>query len=200
MLFYLKDPILADKVATSFTVLLPLGGVVGMYVSVTPAVINSTRTGIPVIGWILDSKGVGCAALILFSSGILYGVLGIFPSAPLQLISLCILVLLRPLMYTFSESFLIVTPFWLVGIDFLNLAGDYTGKAFGYENFGTVYGLLNCIAGLFGLVLRPIDVFTKNTLHGNYTVPNVLGVVLGAISAMIITWRIYHRCDRSGVS
>jgi len=163
MAFYLEDPVLADEIATSFTVLLPLGGVIG----------------IPIIGWILDKKGVGFAAIILFFMGISYGVLGMLPSAQPQLISLCIFVILRPLMYTFT--------------------GDYTGKAFGYEHFGTVYGLLNCIAGLFSLVLRPIDVLTKNTLHGNYTIPNVLGVALGAISTIITIWRIYYRCDSSAV-
>ncbi|KAF8338998.1 major facilitator superfamily domain-containing protein [Cantharellus anzutake] len=163
MLFYLKDHTLAQSVATSFTVLLPLGGVVG----------------IPIIGWMLDNRGVGFASLVIFFSGILYGVLGIMPSPTMQLISIAIFVVLRPLMYTFL--------------------GDYTSKAFGSETFGTVYGLLNCIAGLFGLILRPIDVFTKNTLHGNYTVVNVLGIILGAMSAAIISWRIHHQPPRGAV-
>ncbi|KAF8338999.1 major facilitator superfamily domain-containing protein [Cantharellus anzutake] len=164
MLFYLKDHALAESVATSFTVLLPLGGVVG----------------VPIIGWILDKKGVGFTSLVIFFSGILYGVLGIMPSPPMQLTSIAIFVVLRPLIYTFLS--------------------DYIGKAFGYETFGTVYGLLNCIAGLFGLILRPIDVFAKNTLHGDYTVVNVVGIILGAISATIISWRIYHQPLRGAVN
>lgn len=70
--------------------------------------------------------------------------------------------------------------------------GDYTGKAFGFETFGTVYGLLNCTAGIFGLVLRPIDILVKGPLRGNYTVVNVVGLILGCISTALITWRIYR--------
>jgi len=71
--------------------------------------------------------------------------------------------------------------------------GDYCSKAFGFETFGTVYGLLNTIAGVFGLILRPIDLFTKGTLRGNYTIVNLVGIVLGAISAALVAWRIYRK-------
>lgn len=73
--------------------------------------------------------------------------------------------------------------------------GDYTGKAFGFETFGTVYGLLNCTAGLCGLVLRPIDLLVKGPLKGNYTIVNVAGLLLGAVSATGVTWRIYRRSE-----
>lgn len=75
----------------------------------------------------------------------------------------------------------------------VHLVGDYTGKAFGFETFGTVYGLLNCVAGLFGLVNRPIDLLVKGPLRGNYDYVNVAGAVLGVVSAAAITWRIYRK-------
>ncbi|KAF8314726.1 MFS general substrate transporter [Clavulina sp. PMI_390] len=157
LLYYLEDRDMANTIATAFTILLPVGGVVG----------------IPIIGALLDRQGSGPTSIVVFFMGLGYGLLGIMPFAPAQLFAIGIFVILRPLMYTFM--------------------GDYTGRAFGFETFGTVYGLLNCIAGLSGLILRPVDLLVKGALAGNYTIPNIVGIVLGCISTALITWRIYKK-------
>lgn len=158
--------------------------------------------------------------MVVFVLGFGYGLLGIMPSAPAQLVSIAIFVILRPLMYTFSASTMLPpSPFPVHALPRANsqsqtkfrfffltrllhlgfrIVGDYTGKAFGFETFGTVYGLLNCTAGIFGLVLRPIDLLVKGPLRGNYTVVNVVGLILGCVSTVLITWRIYRSPTAAG--
>ena len=66
---------------------------------------------------------------------------------------------------------------------------------FGFHTFGTVYGLANSLSGLFGLILRPLDVLTRNRLNGNYNPVNILGLVLGTLVSAILSIRIWvaHR-------
>lgn len=66
---------------------------------------------------------------------------------------------------------------------------------FGFHTFGTVYGLANSLSGLFGLILRPLDVLTKNRLNSNYTPVNISGLGLGALTSAILSVRIWvaHR-------
>lgn len=66
---------------------------------------------------------------------------------------------------------------------------------FGFHTFGTVYGLANSLSGLSGLILRPLDVLTKNRLNGNYNPVNISGLVLGALASAILSIRIWvaHR-------
>ena len=47
------------------------------------------------------------------------------------------------------------------------------------------------LSGLLGLLLTPMDLLTKNTLGGNFTPINVILLVLGAISAMGLYWRVW---------
>ena len=60
-----------------------------------------------------------------------------------------------------------------------------------FETFGTVYGLAMTLSGLLGLLLTPMDLLTKNALGGNFTPINVILLVLGAISAMGLYWRVW---------
>jgi hypothetical protein len=60
-----------------------------------------------------------------------------------------------------------------------------------FETFGTVYGLAMTLSGLLGLLLTPMDLLTKNTLGGNFTPINVILLVLGAISATGLYWRVW---------
>ncbi|KAG8930639.1 hypothetical protein FRC02_003966 [Tulasnella sp. 418] len=153
--FYLHDIELARSVTMTFTVLLPLGGLVG----------------VPFVGWLLDHRTTLEASLVVLVSGVLFGVLGMVRHVAPQIISIGIFVVLRPLMYTF--------------------VGDYCGKVFGFETFGTVYGLTNSISGLFGLVLRPIDVLVKTKLDGDYVPIDVLGIILGILSSSLLSWQIW---------
>lgn len=64
-------------------------------------------------------------------------------------------------------------------------------RVFGFETFGTVFGLANTISGLFNLVLRPIDVLVKTTLGGNYTPVNLALLVAGFASSALLSGKIY---------
>jgi hypothetical protein len=60
-----------------------------------------------------------------------------------------------------------------------------------FETFGTVYGLAMTLSGLFGLLLTPMDVLTKDVLDGNFTPINVVLMVLGLFSAVRLYWRVW---------
>jgi hypothetical protein len=47
------------------------------------------------------------------------------------------------------------------------------------------------LSGLLGLLLTPMDLLTKNALGGNFTPINVILLVLGAISAVGLYWRVW---------
>lgn len=47
------------------------------------------------------------------------------------------------------------------------------------------------LSGLFGLLLTPMDIFTKTMLHGNFTYINVALLVLGLASAVGTWWRVW---------
>ncbi|KAF8607567.1 hypothetical protein BDV93DRAFT_519600 [Ceratobasidium sp. AG-I] len=152
--FYLHEPSLVAKTLTKFTILLPLGGIVG----------------VPIFGWLLDNRSVFDASLVILVSGLVYGILGMLESTIAQTVSISIFVVLRPLLYVF--------------------VGDYCGKAFGFRTFGRVYGLLNTLVGLFGLVLGPIDHWVKGPLNGNYNLINGLGLAGGLMASALLSWSI----------
>ncbi|KAG9031644.1 hypothetical protein FRB95_002453 [Tulasnella sp. JGI-2019a] len=89
LLFFLYDVELARSITTAFTVLLPLGGIVG----------------IPFVGYLLDDRTTFEASLVVLASGVVYGVLGVLPHVGAQFASIAIFVVLRPLMYTFVGDY-----------------------------------------------------------------------------------------------
>lgn len=160
MLWYLEQRDDAIRLVTTFTVLLPLAGAIG----ITP------------VGVLLDRGGIFVASIVVLFMGIAFGIFGIMRSYAAQLVSIGMLVFLRPLMYTF--------------------VGDYCGKVFGYGTFGTVYGLANSIAGIFGLILRPIDLLLKSKLHGDYTPPNLVLLGCGIAASTALTWKVWSGTRR----
>lgn len=127
--------------------------------------------GIPFVGYLLDHRTTFEASVVVLVCGVVYGVLGMVRHVAAQTISIAIFVFLRPLMYTF--------------------VGDYCGKVFGFATFGTVYGLANSVAGIFGLILRPIDVLVKNEWQGDYVAIDVIGVGFGLLASGLLTWKIW---------
>ena len=117
--------------------------------------------------------------------GVVFGALTLTSTIVPQLIGIGVLVIARPLFYT--------------------AISDYAAKVFGYvsqvshepadmnsfETFGTVYGLAMTLSGLFGLLLTPMDLLTKNALGGNFTPINVILLVLGLTSAVGMYWRVW---------
>lgn len=55
------------------------------------------------------------------------------------------------------------------------------------------------LSGLFGLLLTPMDIFTKSTLHGDFTPINVALLVLGLMSAVAMWWRVWSYARQEGV-
>ncbi|KZT39089.1 MFS general substrate transporter, partial [Sistotremastrum suecicum HHB10207 ss-3] len=155
MLFYMHSVSRADSLTTLFNVALPFAGILG----------------VPFVAFLLDKQGSFRSSLTIMVAGALFGIFGLTSIYELQMLQILILVVFRPLMYTFVS--------------------DYAAKSFGFESFGTVYGLANTIAGLFNLILRPVDVLVKDNLRGNFTPVNVALVVLGSISSAALGWRIW---------
>lgn len=103
MLYYLRDHDDAIRLATTFTVLLPLGGAIG----ITPVGSSNNQPidhiADSLLGVLLDRGGILIASLVILFMGIAFGIFGIISSYTAQLVSIGLLVLLRPLMYTFGR-------------------------------------------------------------------------------------------------
>jgi len=127
--------------------------------------------GIPFVGFLLDKRSNRDAMLFLAVFGALFGALGMTSSVAPQIISIVTLTILRPLMYT--------------------AVSDFSAKTFGFQTFGTVYGLANTLSGLFGLVQWPLDLLVKLTLDGNYTPVNAALLVLGLAASVALATRIW---------
>jgi len=132
---------------------------------------------IPGIGWLLDTRPMQDVIIVLAIMPAAFGILTLTSSVIPQLIGIGFLVVYRPLFYT--------------------AISDYAAKVFGFETFGTVYGLAMTLSGLFGLILTPLDILTKGPLGGDYTPVNVTMLVLGVITAIGLFIRVWSY-TRSG--
>jgi len=154
--YFTGDAALAETLTTLFTVVLPLGGVVG----------------IPFVGWLLDSRPWLDVASTLLTFGLAFGLLGLTPSAALQIAGIAVFCLFRPLMYT--------------------AVSDAFARVFGFAHFGTVYGLAMSTSGVVGMVNAPLDVLVKGGLKGNFVPVDAgyvgLGVATGAVLVGMV-WR-----------
>jgi hypothetical protein len=148
--------------------------------------------------------------IILGVMGISFGALTLTSTIVPQLIGIGVLVVARPLFYTAISdyaakvfgyvpipSLLLVSllhpfiyPFFYILLYVPSLRSREKIDA-RFETFGTVYGLAMTLSGLLGLLLTPMDLLTKNALGGNFTPINVILLVLGAISAMGLYWRVW---------
>ncbi|SCZ91468.1 BZ3500_MvSof-1268-A1-R1_Chr1-2g01429 [Microbotryum saponariae] len=119
--------------------------------------------GIPLIGYLLDHRPWVEVPIILFLMGLGFGILGMSEGYIGQLAGILIFCLFRPLMYTaLSSSFVLI---------------------FGFEHFGSVYGLSMTLSGLVGLLNAPLDVLVKTRLDGHFVGVDWGFVVLGCASA-----------------
>ncbi|KAF7977749.1 hypothetical protein HWV62_2836 [Athelia sp. TMB] len=127
--------------------------------------------GIPFVGYLLDKRSSRDAIAVLAVFGVAFGVLGMARTAAAQIAGIVVMVILRPLMYT--------------------AISDYAAKTFGFQTFGTVYGLANTLSGLFGLVQWPLDVLIKIPLDGNYSPVNTALLVAGLATSTALASRIW---------
>ncbi|KAM0746826.1 MFS general substrate transporter [Meredithblackwellia eburnea MCA 4105] len=127
---------------------------------------------IPFIGLLLDYRPFMDVLGVLMAMGILFGSLGMTTVAWSQLIGIVIFCVFRPLMYT--------------------VVSDAYAKVFGFQTFGTVYGLSMTLSGCTGLINAPLDLLVKTKLHDNFYPIGITFVILGILicsSLMFSVWR-----------
>lgn len=115
---------------------------------------------IPLIGLILDHLSTFTVSVILVAGTTLIGILGVLPHRWAAYANISLFVLYRPLYYT--------------------TISDYTAKVFGFDSFGTVYGMIICLAGLFSFVQSSLDAITYKWHRGN-PIPVNLGLLAAGV-------------------
>lgn len=116
---------------------------------------------IPFIGLILDHTRTVMVLSVLVSVATAIGVLGVLPYMWAAYANIVLFVLYRPFYYT--------------------AVSDYSAKVFGFRTFGTVYGLVICLSGLFNLSQSGLDVLVYTTFGGNPVPVDLLLLGLGLI-------------------
>lgn len=114
---------------------------------------------IPFIGMILDHTSTMVVLSVLVTVATLIGILGVLPFMWAAYANIILFVLYRPLYYT--------------------AVSDYSAKVFGFRTFGTVYGLIICLSGLFNFSQPALDVLFHKTFHGNPVPVNIILLTLG---------------------
>ncbi|KAH3666865.1 hypothetical protein OGAPHI_003314 [Ogataea philodendri] len=110
---------------------------------------------IPVVGMILDNFSTSVVMFILLGVSIVIGVLGCIQNSFFAgLLNVLIFVCYRPFFYT-SIS-------------------DYCAKVFGFETFGTVYGSVMTVSGVFNFLQSPLDRLTHTSFNMNPVPLNLL--------------------------
>ncbi|KAG8752795.1 hypothetical protein FRC11_008024, partial [Ceratobasidium sp. 423] len=89
LLFYLGDLKVASRTANLFSVLLPIGGIIG----------------VPLFGWLLDHRTTFDASVVILLIGVVYGALGMTHITATQIASISLFVILRPLLYVFVGDY-----------------------------------------------------------------------------------------------
>lgn len=105
---------------------------------------------IPFIGFLLDHVTSIMVLYILSFLSIVISILGLIPNSfSFNLLGILLLVVYRPFYYT--------------------AVSDYATKVFGFETFGTVYGLMICISGICNMGQGLLDKWTHTTFKMNPT-------------------------------
>ncbi|KAK7988957.1 hypothetical protein PG989_009272 [Apiospora arundinis] len=128
---------------------------------------------IPFIGGILDHTRTVTVLVTLVSVATTIGVLGVLPYTWAAYANIMLFVLYRPFYYT--------------------AVSDYSAKVFGFRTFGTVYGTIICLSGLFNFVQSGLDFLFHETFHGDPVPVNVmlllLGLVIGVALVSFVWWK-----------
>lgn len=132
---------------------------------------------VPFIGMILDNFSTPITLWILFMLSTIIGTLGLIPSIIAAFVKIGLLVIYRPFYYT-SVS-------------------DYSAKVFGFENFGTVYGLMITISGALSLSQVYLDEITHTLFDMNPIPVNALLLIITAVSGGIFLLYIHIKIRRN---
>lgn len=129
---------------------------------------------IPFIGILLDNFKTITVMGILLGVSLSIGILGIIPFASANYLGIMLMVVYRPFYYT--------------------AVSDYCAKVFGFKTFGTIYGSIICISGLFNLIQTFLDNLTHFTFHMNPTpVNSILTTLTGVIGGALILFIFGHK-------
>ncbi|KZL87332.1 major facilitator superfamily transporter [Colletotrichum incanum] len=122
---------------------------------------------IPFIGMLLDHTSTVTVLAALVTIATTIGVLGVINNMWAAYIQVCLFVLYRPFYYT--------------------AVSDYSAKVFGFETFGTVYGTIICLSGLFNFLQSGLDVLFHQTFGGDPVPVNVILLSAGfAVGVMLV--------------
>ncbi|KXH66550.1 major facilitator superfamily transporter [Colletotrichum salicis] len=114
---------------------------------------------IPFIGILLDHTSTVTVLTALVTIATTIGVLGVVDNMAAAYIQVCLFVLYRPFYYT--------------------AVSDYSAKVFGFETFGTVYGTIICLSGLFNFLQSGLDVLFHQTFGGDPVPVNIILLSVG---------------------
>ena len=128
---------------------------------------------VPFIGALLDHTSTVAVLNLLVLLSTIIGVLGAVPTIWAAYANVTLFVLFRPLYYSAMS--------------------DYAAKVFGYATFGTVYGAIICMSGLFtftqsGLQALLHDLFEDDPEPINLGLAT-LGLILGVVLVMYVDIR-----------
>ncbi|KAL6937646.1 hypothetical protein ACO0RG_004162 [Hanseniaspora osmophila] len=124
---------------------------------------------IPIVGILLDHTPTLYVLCILFGTSVIVGACGLVSSFVINLVGILLLVAYRPFYYT--------------------VVSDYCSKVFGFDTFGTVYGLLMTLAGLCNLLQTPLDYWTHTVFNKNPTPVNSILLLLTVVFGL---WLLYY--------
>ncbi|KAL0939379.1 MFS transporter [Colletotrichum truncatum] len=124
---------------------------------------------IPFIGVLLDHTSTVTVLTALVTIATTIGVLGVINNMWAAYIQICLFVLYRPFYYT--------------------AVSDYSAKVFGFETFGTVYGTIICLSGLFNFLQSGLDYLFHETFGGDPIPVNVMLLSAGlAVGVMLVVY------------
>ncbi|KAI1190055.1 major facilitator superfamily domain-containing protein [Nemania serpens] len=131
---------------------------------------------IPFIGIILDHTSTVATLATLVTVATTIGVLGLLPFEWAAYANICLFVLYRPFYYT--------------------AVSDYSAKVFGFQTFGTVYGTIICLAGLFNFSQSGLD-YATHEIFGDQPAPvNVVLLVTGAVIGICLVGNVFIESRR----
>jgi hypothetical protein len=131
---------------------------------------------IPFIGVVLDHTSTFFVLSALVAIATTIGVLGCLPYTWAAYSNICLFVLYRPFYYT--------------------AVSDFSAKVFGFRTFGTVYGLIICLAGLFNFTQSGLDAVTHMVFNGDPVPVNSIllsaALVVGTALCGFVGYRAYQ--------
>jgi len=128
---------------------------------------------VPFIGFLLDRTSTPTVLLVLVSVAVATGILNLLEDIWAAYANIVLFVLYRPFYYT--------------------AISDYTAKVFGFQTFGTIYGSIICVAGIFNFAQTGLDAATAKWFKHDPRPVNfiflVLVLVIGGVLWMWVTIR-----------